>query len=282
MTSNDPNPTAATPDPMLAPIRAYYDGRAGDMPDEYETHYWRLYDAITWEALKPLLPRSPGARILDAGGGYGLWALTMAQQATSALIDLVDLSPSMLDVARARVAKAALTERVRIHHADLRQLTMFADGTFDLILCEGDPISICTMLGFGEDCLRELARVLKRGCPIVIGLDSRPGLIGHALEGGLDHVERLLADGYENVFHEHGTHGFTLDELDRLLAACGLVRHDALGKPVLHNHLPRAEAERRLADPDYFARALDLELKVARVPPYRDCGEHLQVTAVKP
>jgi hypothetical protein len=54
-----------------------------------------------------------------------------------------------------------------------------------------------------------------------------------------------------------------------------------LGKPVLHHHLPREEAERRLADPDYFNRALALELRYARVSPYRDFGEHLQVTAVK-
>lgn len=267
-------------DPSLAPIRDFYDGRAAAMPDEYETHYWRLYDAITWAALKPLLPAAPGARILDAGGGYGLWTMQMAT-ATRARIDLVDLSESMLAVAREHVAKADLGARVHIHQADLRRLAMFADSTFDLILCEGDPVSICTMLGIGADCLCEIARVLKPGSPLCLGVDSRPGLVGHALGGSLEAAERLLEDGYENVFHEHGTHGFTLDELDRLLASCGLERQDMLGKPVLHNHLPRAEAERRLADAGYFARALALELEYARRAPYRDFGEHLQIIAVK-
>ncbi len=273
-------PAAAALDRSLAPIREYYDGRAAEMPDEYETHYWRLYDAITWEALRPLLPAGPGARILDAGGGYGLWTLHMAQ-ATRAAIDLVDLSESMLAVARGRVAQAGLEERVRIHQADLRTLTMFADATFDLILCEGDPLSICTMLGFGEACLSELARVLKPGGTICLGLDGRAGLISHALGSSLEAAARLLAEGYENAFHEHGTHGFTLEELDRLLRSCGLERCDLLGKPVLHNHLPRAEAERRLAESAYFARALALELQYARVPPYRDFGEHLQIVATK-
>jgi SAM-dependent methyltransferase len=278
-------PAAAAPsksplDPSLAPIRDFYDGRAAEMLDEYETHYWRLYDAITWETVKPLLPGAPGARILDAGGGYGLWTLHMARS-TTARIDLVDLSESMLAVAREQVATAGLGERVRIHQSDLRQLTMFADSTFDFILCEGDPVSICTMLGIGADCLREIARVLKPGSPLCLGLDSRPGLVGHALGGSIEAAERLLADGYENVFHEHGTHGFTLEEVDRLLDSCGLERRDAIGKPVLHNHLPRAEAERRLADPGYFARALALELEYARQVPYRDFGEHLQVVAVK-
>jgi SAM-dependent methyltransferase len=267
-------------DASLAPIRDYYDGRAAAMPDEYETHYWRLYDAITWEALKPLLPAAPGARILDAGGGYGLWTMHMAK-ATTARIDLVDLSASMLAVARAKAAKAGLGDRVHIHEADLRHLTMFADATFDLVLCEGDPVSICTMLGIGEECLREIARVLKPGSPLCVGLDSRAGLVGHALGGSIEAAEKLLADGYENVFHEHGTHGFSLEELDVLLGACGLVRRDALGKPVLHNHLPRAEAEKRLADPAYFARAVALEMKYARQAPYRDFGEHLQVVAVR-
>jgi SAM-dependent methyltransferase len=264
----------------LAPIRDYYDGRAAVMPDEYETHYWRLYDAITWAALEPLLPRTPEARILDAGGGYGLWTIEMAK-ASPAHIDLVDLSDSMLEVARAKVRGAGFADRVTATRADLRRLDKFADSTFDLILCEGDPLSICTMLGFGGECLAELVRVLKPGAPIVFGLDSRPGLIAHALGGGLDAAERLLQDGYENVFHEHGTHGFEVKELDKLLEQAGLVRRDLLGKPVLHNHLPRAEAERRLAEPAYFTRALELELRYARRAPYCEFGEHLQVVAEK-
>jgi SAM-dependent methyltransferase len=262
------------------PIRDFYDQRAAQMPGEYETHYWRLYDAITWEALKPLLPAAPGARILDAGGGYGLWTLHMAR-ATRARIDLVDLSEAMLEVARRRIAEAGLGERVTASQADLRHLARFADSTFDLVLCEGDPVSICTMLGFGDACLAELARVLRPGAPLVIGCDSRPGLVGHALGASLEAAARLLADGFEDTFHEHGTHAFTLDELDGLLARAGLERRDAVGKPVLHHRLPRDEAERRLADPAYFERALALELRYARVPPYRDHGEHLQVVAVR-
>lgn len=270
----------APPAAPLEPIRDFYDRRAAEMPGEYETHYWRLYDAITWAALEPHLPAAPGARILDAGGGYGLWTLRLAR-ATQAAIDLVDLSAAMLEVARREVAAAGLDGRVTATQADLRHLERFAGGTFDLVVCEGDPLSICTMLGTGEACLGELARVLKPGSPICLGLDSRPGLVGHALGASLEAAERLLADGFEQVFHEHGTHGFLLEEIDLLLAAAGLERREALGKPVLHNHLGRAEAERRLADPAYFERALALELRYARVPPYRDFGEHLQVIAVK-
>jgi len=272
--------TAPTAAPTVEPIRRFYDRRAAQMPDEYETHYWRLYDAITWEAIKPYLPTAPGARILDAGGGYGLWTLKLAA-ATHATIELVDLSEAMLEVARERIAAAGVADRVTATRADLSDLRMFASETFDLVVCEGDPLSICTMLGIGETCLRELARVLKPRSPLALGIDNRPGLLPHALGGSLEAAERLLADGFEDVFHEHGTHGFELDELDRLLDACGLERREALGKPVLHHHLPRAEAERRLADPDYFARALALELRYARVSPYRDFGEHLQVTAIK-
>jgi SAM-dependent methyltransferase len=275
-----PPKAANEPSAALAPIRDFYDGRAAAMPDEYETHYWRLYDAITWAALEPLLPKSPNARILDAGGGYGLWTIQMAK-ACSARVDLVDLSESMLAVAREKIAAEGLDGRVSAAVADLRDLSRYPDGTFDLILCEGDPLSICTMLGFGKECLAELVRVLAPRGKLVFGLDSRPGLLPHALAGSLDAAEELLASGFENVFHEHGTHGFELAELDQVLGAAGLVRRDLLGKPVLHNHLERAEAERRLADPAYFARALELELRFARRSPYRECGEHLQVVAEK-
>lgn len=272
--------TATAPATGLAPIRDFYEERAAAMPDEYETHYWRLYDAITWAALEPLLPQNPDARILDAGGGYGLWTIQMAK-ACPARVDLVDLSESMLAVAKEKIAAEGLAGRVTAAPADLRDLSRFPDGTFDLILCEGDPLSICTMLGFGRECLRELVRVLKPRGKLVFGLDSRPGLLAHTIAHDLDAAEELLATGFEQVFHEHGTHGFELAELDHVLGDAGLARRDLLGKPVLHNHLARAEAERRLADPAYFARALALELRFARQSPYREFGEHLQIVAEK-
>ena len=137
------------------------------------------------------------------------------------------------------------------------------------------------MLGFGRRVSARAGAGAQARGKLVLGVDSRPGLLAHTIAHDSMPPRGCSRTGFEHVFHEHGTHGFSLAELDRLLGDAGLARRDLLGKPVLHNHLARAEAERRLADPAYFARALALELRFARQSPYREFGEHLQIVAEK-
>ena len=92
----------------------------------------------------------PG-RILELGTGTGAGARMLAARFPRAAIDAVDLSPAMIDAARARGA-----DRVRFAVADAASLP-FDDGSFDLAVQLNMPVYP-----------KELARVLRPGGHVVV------------------------------------------------------------------------------------------------------------------
>jgi SAM-dependent methyltransferase len=58
-------------------------------------------------------------------------------------VTLTDISEGMLRVAEQKLAKANLLAKVRIIAADVTEMDMFGEGSFDFVLCEGDPLSYC-------------------------------------------------------------------------------------------------------------------------------------------
>lgn len=76
---------------------------------------------------------TPGAkRLLDVGSGAGNYSLTLLQQLPDLEVDLVDLSPRMLERAAERVGAATAGE-VRTIQADIRELEI-ENGRYDLIV----------------------------------------------------------------------------------------------------------------------------------------------------
>jgi len=70
-----------------------------------------------------------GARVLDAGCGPGLLAIALAQRGADVVA--VDLAGSLLDVARARVARAEVRGRVELRLGDMLDPTL---GHFDYVV----------------------------------------------------------------------------------------------------------------------------------------------------
>jgi demethylmenaquinone methyltransferase/2-methoxy-6-polyprenyl-1,4-benzoquinol methylase len=99
----------------------------------------------------------PGERVLDVATGTGLVATALARSGCEVVA--VDQSEPMLDVARARLARAReLTQRVRFVTGEAERLP-FEDGEFD-------ALTFTYLLRYVDDrgaTLRELARVVKPG-----------------------------------------------------------------------------------------------------------------------
>lgn len=134
--------------------------------------FGRMFDAMApeWEqlrvsevylaALRAGLDRVTGepARVLDLGTGTGAAARTIAARWPDAEVTGADLSPRMIEQARANAGSA----RERYEVADAAALP-FADASFDLV-------TLSNMIPFYD----ELARVTAPGGQVVIAYSRGP------------------------------------------------------------------------------------------------------------
>jgi ubiquinone/menaquinone biosynthesis C-methylase UbiE len=127
----------------------------------------RLEFERTKEILGRFLPRPP-ARIVDVGGAAGAYSLWLAAQGYA--VDLVDASPRLVEVARARSAKSS-TPLASLSVADARRLPQ-ADGSAAAVLVMG-PLYHLTSAADRATALREAFRVLAAGGTIVAAAISR-------------------------------------------------------------------------------------------------------------
>jgi len=100
-------------------------------------------------------------RIVEVASGKGEAACALATR-TGGQVTAVDRSPAFLLLARQKAVERGLASRVRLLHADGKQLP-FPDGTFDAGCCMGAP----SIVGL-EPCLQELRRTVRQGGSIVV------------------------------------------------------------------------------------------------------------------
>ena len=136
---------------------------------EFQDEGARLVEAINMvpdtigrrQAIIRALRLKTAERVLDLGSGPGHQALEMAPMVgPSGKVDGVDVSDSMLQIARARCAGVM---NVEFHKADAAQLP-FADGTFDAVMSS----MVFEYLPDVPRALREAHRVLKPGGRVAI------------------------------------------------------------------------------------------------------------------
>jgi 2-polyprenyl-3-methyl-5-hydroxy-6-metoxy-1,4-benzoquinol methylase len=100
-----------------------FTGKAEWFDDHYASVRGRIRLELVLERLKPALPPAP-ARILDAGGGTGAFAIPLA--AAGYEVTLLDRSAEWLDRARSNVSAAGVD--LSVIQLDLESLT---EGIFE-------------------------------------------------------------------------------------------------------------------------------------------------------
>ena len=84
--------------------------------------------AVTTHALNQHLPKH--GRLLDIGGGPGRYSLWLAQRGYRVV--LADLSPNLLDIARAKIAEAGVQSQIEdVVTGNVCNLSRFGDDSFD-------------------------------------------------------------------------------------------------------------------------------------------------------
>ena len=104
---------------------------------------------------------APGSQALEVGAGAGVMTAALADRGL--LVQAVDRSPAMLEMARSRAAAADVPGRVALTQADAGQLP-YADGTFTLVVALG----VIPWLPSAGAAAGELARVLRPGGFLVV------------------------------------------------------------------------------------------------------------------
>ena len=130
------------------PFRRMFDGLAPTWQTRIGPHHLWALDLALEEV-------PPAQRVLDLGTGTGVVALALAERYPEAEVVGVDLSPGMIEEARAKVPPE-LAGRLRFEVGDASALTS-PDGDFDLVV-------LSNMIPFAD----ELARVVQPGGTLVL------------------------------------------------------------------------------------------------------------------
>ena len=262
--------------PMAQSATQAYDALAEQYDRGYAGPRWDVYDEVTLATVDPLLPPGP-ARILDAGAGSGKFALRFLERGHE--VTLLDPSAGMLEQARRKVEARGLLDRARFVTGGIERIDA-PDASFDLVFCEGDPLSYC--IGTQRQAAAELLRVLRPGGAFYVSVDNRwnatLGLLAHG------EPEKAFAAAFEGVSRDpYGTpvHAFRPDELRALFEGLGARDVLVAGKICLSIYLPE-EAFQRAVSPENRKRFVELETALARDPTAAALGGHLHVTGRKP
>lgn len=111
-----------------------------------------------------IVRRSHAQKIMDIATGTGDLAIAMAKRVDRTQILGVDLSEEMLRVARTKIEKIGLEERITLQKGDAENLDMVADESVDAVTVAFGVRNFENL----EGGLSELHRVLKRGGKLVV------------------------------------------------------------------------------------------------------------------
>lgn len=148
--------------------------------------------------------------VLDAGSGTGIITRGFYDSGLPVrrVVDL-DLSLKSIAVAREEISKKKRdSKRTDFAQADVLKMP-FADETFDLVLT-------CGVLEYAplDDGLREAARVLKKGAPLVF-VPVKASLVGSVLELLYNfkiHPKASVRTAAKKYFRIIGNHEFPINE----------------------------------------------------------------------
>ena len=255
-------------------VQRYHDRVAGRYDRIYDDSYWQWHDALTWDYLKPYLPRNANAPIVDLGCGTGKWTAKLAKSGYP--VTGVDISPKMLDQARSKIAEQGGSSTARFIQADLCDLSAMESEQFSLAIALGDPIG-CTSSPI--QAMKQIRRILALDGILVATFDNRLAAIDFYLQAGnAGATARFLRDGKTHWLTQDAKERFPIftfapSDMRKLAGAAGFEIVDMVGKTVL----PVRHYRSLLDTPEDRRRWAKVEKTLCRDPAAMGRASHLQV-----
>jgi len=267
-----------------------------DFYNRYGEREWRRldvdpYSRITFvlhmDFIKPHLRE--GMRVLDAGCGAGRYSVEFARMGCN--VTLFDISDEQLRIAKSKLVERGLEKQVTGYiQADIRDLSVFPDHSFDVVVCYGAPLNY--VLQGRERAISEFHRVLKTGGVLALSVNSKWGvfksILGRNTQGFFNrpeywYIDRVIASGdlptHQEVDHPP-RHFFEAAELEELLASASF-RDISFGSSPCILSGSWQQANEICKDEAAYRTLLDIELRVYQKPSMVDSGEFLMAKGKK-
>lgn len=218
--------------------------------------------------------RGAEPRVLDVGGGSGVWAVPLAQ--AGCRVTVVDPSPNALATLARRTEDAGVGEWVTGVQGDTDALAaLVPEGEADLVLGHG----VLEVVDDAAVAAAAFARALAPHGAVSVLVANRDAAVLHrALAGRVDEARRLLADpdGRLDEPGEPLLRRFDVDGICRLLGRCELEVELVQGDGVLVDVVPGAALD---ANPRAAHALAEIESVAANRSPLRDIASRLHLLA---
>jgi 2-polyprenyl-3-methyl-5-hydroxy-6-metoxy-1,4-benzoquinol methylase len=231
--------------------------------------------AAVWAALDPVVGGGTPLRVLDVGGGSGMFAVPLARLGHD--VTVVDPSADALATLRRRADTAGVGDRVRgiQGDGDLLHEVLPTAGTegYDLALCH----YVLEVVDDPGVTLREIANALRPGGQVSVATANRAGaVLGRAVAGHPVEALALLEDRDPSPGRSRpARRRFSPEDMLALVEGAGLRPGPWRGVSVVADLLEASSGAAPQA-----VRALELAL--AEASPYRDIATGLHVLAARP
>jgi S-adenosylmethionine-dependent methyltransferase len=236
----------------------------------------RLRFDLGWANLRPFLPAvAHGRRVLDVGGGTGIFAVHLAELGFD--VEMLDNCEPMLAMAAEEANARGLSGRISFCHGDAACLPdLFSRASFHSVVCHNlleymdDPLAV----------LRGLAYVLDKDCGSVVSLLVR-NRFGEALKAAIktkdaQHARAaLVAETVLDSLYGIPVRLFEPATVLRMVEEVGLYVVADYGVRVVSDYLGIDE----LTDAAY-RRLVDLELSLGAQPQFAAIARYTQVIAL--
>jgi ubiquinone/menaquinone biosynthesis C-methylase UbiE len=242
-----------------------WDEHAKRYDEWYKTFRGAAEHHVDWQILTEYLPKNKNAKILDAAGGTGRIAIPLAKMGYR--VTLCDISKAMLKVAKQKLQREDLTDKVQIAECNVHKLR-YADETFDFIICWDGLI----------EASKELIRVTKKGGTLSIFLFNKYGIAINKFPEDPDAATAMLRSKQDHFYDQDEKHTAVTPEEARkrfekqgikvigIYAVCGMQQLLSIPKKVQESHR---------WDEKLFKQTTEMLLNLSKEPSTQGFSRHL-------